>query len=231
MKFYNTYNSTVTTFIFITIISYQTSLFGQAGYTQIQIGAQLMQSYNLGEIVSIQSSYYAYREMKQRVATTFNQDISVTRTFDQHHGVILGGGLFTTCRWVDATYYDDIGGFIEFKDVKACYKNYMLYFMYQYTTKLSPRWNGHFSAGPMWAKNHNFADWFYVPVRLHYFSAIVKAGVGYKISERFSVELNGATVRSFSDIVDNNNDSVKKRLGGSLIPLSVGIDLRVGYRF
>ena len=213
-------------FTFLTIINFQALLKAQDRYTKIQIGSQVMQNYNLGDLISFGYNFYMYEEKKERVATTVNQDFSLTRTFDQHHGLTLGGGLFNTCRWVDAQLnYDDLTSAL-YKNVKPCYKNYMLYFMYQYTSWLSSRWNAHISAGPMWARNYNMADWFYVPVKLNYFSIMIKFGLQYKISNRFSVELNGVIVRSMTNIVN-----LSDRVDGSLIPLSFGADLRIGYKW
>jgi len=226
MKYYNINFSTALFFTFLMIMGFQALLKGQDSYTQIQIGSQVMRNYNLEKLITIARGGFGYTEKRQSIATTFNLDISLTRTFDQHHGITLGGGSYNTCRWVDATVIGDDGFFTEFKNVKPCYKNYSLYFMYKYTTWLASRWNGHISAGPKWAKNHNMADWFYVPIKQNYFSAIAKLGLQYKVTDHFSVEVNGAVVQSMTNIVEP-----KFRKEGGLIPFLVGADLRVGYSF
>ncbi len=98
----------------------------------------------------------------------------------------------------------------------------MLYEIYNW----SPILNIHASLGPMWAKNCNQVDWFFVPVKLSYFSGIGKIGVQYKLSDHLSLELNGMAVRSLTNIVE-----VSQGTTGSINPFLVGLDLRVGYQF
>lgn len=227
MKVYQT-NSNLRTilffFIFFSMISDSKS---QSKYFQIQIGGQIMQNYNLDEVITKGFGYGGgYIESRQSVATTFNQDISFSSTFDKHHGIVLGGGLYTTCRLIDVFVNDDTPGGDYFYDAKPCYKNYSIYLLYQYTYLLSPTWNIHASVGPMWAKNYNWLDWFFVPVKLNYFSGIGKLGVQYMINDHFSLDLNGMAVRSLTNIVDENQGTT-----GSIIPFLVGLDFRVGYQF
>jgi hypothetical protein len=213
-------------YTFLLIISIQSLLNGQDRYTQIQIGSQMMQNYNLGELIFLENYFYKYEEKSQRVATTFNHDISVTRTFDQHHGVTVGGGIYTTGRYVGLKLSSDNYLFLT-DNFESFFKNFTLYCMYQYTTQLSTRLSGHLSAGPMWARNYNEEDWFYLPVKLNYFSALAKLGVQYNVADHFSIALHGVVVRSMTNIVDPKYN----RTEGALIPFSVGADLRVGYKF
>ncbi len=219
--------STTLFYTFLLIISIQSLLNGQDRYTQIQIGSQMMQNYNLGELIFLENYLYKYEEKSQREATTFNLDISVTRTFGQHHGVTVGGGIYTTGRYVGLKVSLDNYLFYSTDNFESFFKNYILYCMYQYTTQLSARLSGHLSAGPMWARNYNEEDWFYLPVKLNYFSALAKLGVQYNVAGYFSIALNGVVVRSMTNIVDPKYD----RTEGTLIPFSVGVDLRVGYKF
>lgn len=213
----------LTTFILICFLS---NLKGQGEYFQVQIGSQLMQNYNLGHLGYSSSGYTAFTVTKEDNDITFNQDLSLTGGFNNHHSVTFGVGLYNTCRVIDGEYVTDTRSQTDYKDVNSCYKNYSLYLMYRYTTWISTRWNCHLSAGPMWAKNHNMVDWFFMPVKIDYFSGMIKLGVQYKLSKHFLVELNGVGVRSFTNIVDNSY-----WVQGSFIPFLVGADLRMGYQF
>lgn len=211
-------------FIFFNLISVGNS---QDKYFQVQIGGHLMQNYNLDGVITKGIGLGGgYVESKQSVVTTFNQDISLSYSFNRQDAIILGGGLYTTCRMIDAIAYDDTQGSYNFYDVKACYENYVVYLLYQYTERMSPTWNIHASIGPMWAKNHNQGDWFFVPVKLNYFSGIGKLGVQSKLSDHLSLELNVMAVRSLTNIVDESQGTI-----GSIVPFLVGLDFRVGYQF
>ncbi|MBK8626723.1 MAG: outer membrane beta-barrel protein [Saprospiraceae bacterium] len=226
MKTHNIQNKLKPIIIWLIFIGMVSTGQSQKNNLQFQIGGQIMQNYNLGGLIDRGLGYGAYHESRQSVATTFNQDVSVSLSFNKHHSVILGGGFYTTCRRIDAVTSDDTRNKNYFYDVKPCYENYSVYMLYQFTHWLAPTLNIHASLGPMWAKNHNQVDWFFVPVKLSYFSGIGKIGVQYKLSDHLSLELNGMAVRSLTNIVE-----VSQGTTGSIIPFLVGLDLRVGYQF
>jgi hypothetical protein len=211
--------------ILLILLSVISTAQSQKKNIQIQIGGQIMQNYNLGGLISNGWGYGGYQETSQSVASTFNQDLSLTYSFNKHHAAILGGGLYTTCRWVDACTTTDTGG-KDYYIAKQCYENYSMYLLYQHKFMLSQKWNLNGALGPMWAKNHNQADWFFVPVKFNYFSCIGKLGFQYLINDHFTFDLNGMAVRSLTNILDQNQASE-----GSIIPFLIGLDFRIGYQF
>jgi hypothetical protein len=51
-------------------------------------------------------------------------------------------------------------------------------------------------------------------------------GIQYKLSDKFSLEMNGIAVRSMSNIIDESQGTT-----GSIIPFLLEVNVKVGYQF
>ncbi len=224
MKTHNIQNKLKPIIIWLNFIGMVSTGQSQKNNLQFQIGGQIMQNYNLAKLTNLNGSYTSTKIIKEKGCISFNQDISVSYFLDGH-GVTLGSGFYTTKRQLDIVHTDDIGRQDEYQIILAD-KNYNVYIMYAYTKKISQSFDFLILIGPMWAKNCDPNNWFFVPVKPSYFSGIGKIGVQYKLSDHLSLELNGIAVRSLTNIVD-----VSQGTTGSIIPFLVGLDLRVGYQF
>lgn len=193
--------------------------YAQSGSYQIQVGTQFLQDKNVGMFEFPNSGFTIYTVLSEPKGASTNYDLSLTRVFNNVHGVQVGFGLFKFNSLVEFTSRDDIGFQPEPFTGGVESKNYTVYLNYKYSKAITKSWRWHMYTGPVFA----FSGKSIFDFKKSYFSAVCKPGVQYVSKYGLIVECNGVLMRSL--------ENISMFESGSFIPFQWGLDLRVGKEF